>query len=456
MPTETFTNDGQEVTWTVPDGVTEVTVEAWGAHGAGGNAYASATTSDTKASNSAGSGGVGSKAEAVVSVSPGDTVVMEIAAAASGTGGGYPNGTDGETRQGGFGEYANAESGGGGGSTNVKINGTVVVSAAGGGGGGAASSVLSYQYDEIDSDASGGADASGRGANDAYAETTLFDGPISASANGGTAGGSTFVSSTDDSASNSRAAAAGGAGGGSSGTQGGAGGADVTVENDAAVSAAAGGAGGSNYFGPSTSNTSTVDSASAPSNYGNGEVQITYVQPPDPPTALSASVGSRQVDLTWENDPDGYDSIEVYRAMTSGGETTNDYTLIDTVGGTEASYTDAGLLDGERYFYRVRGISGGNSVGWSNEGDGVTTLPAPTSLTHPTTGDESAGYAWTANHNNGETRIEYRPAGEGDDWTTHETVARDVESATVDGLLNGEQYESRVVAQTEHAETEDT
>src|SRR5690554_3656209 len=61
MDEETFTSSG---TWTVPAGVTEITVEAWGAGGGGGN----------RTSNGyAGGGGGGAYSRSAVAVSSGQS-----------------------------------------------------------------------------------------------------------------------------------------------------------------------------------------------------------------------------------------------------------------------------------------------------------------------------------------------------------------------------------------------
>src|SRR5690554_1243072 len=77
MVVETFTSSG---TWTVPAGVTEITVEAWGAGGGGGN-----RTTD----GYAGGGGGGAYSRSSVLVAPGQTYSISIGGGgASGTPGG--------------------------------------------------------------------------------------------------------------------------------------------------------------------------------------------------------------------------------------------------------------------------------------------------------------------------------------------------------------------------------
>jgi hypothetical protein len=462
MPSETFTDDGQEVTWTVPGGVAEITIEAWGAAGGDGQINISGEDSDP-AFLATGQGGLGSYVSGSVAVAGGDTVTMRIGE--DGADGGWPDGGTGftETRdESNPDQTITAEAGDGGGSTAVEVEGDELLRAGGGGGGGAAGMGTTDDATGGASVGSGG-DANGGSGGDGSSDASFEFGSASASASGGSgSAGGEFAengntASVGESGQEQGAAASGPGGGGDSG--GGAGGVDTDSGNVVVAAAAGSGGAGDEFIAGSVSNTSTQNGTTSPNNGTAGQVTISYVQPPDPPSDFSVTGEGRECSLTWTNDPDGYDEIKVYRATQSGGETAADYTLVDTLDGTAESYTDddngAGLLDGERYYYRLRPLAGGSSLGWSNEDDATTVIPAPENLTHPVVGDESAAYAWTATHNNGETRVEYRRANEGDDWTTYETVDHETETATVDGLLTGEQYEGRVVAQTDHAETED-
>lgn len=459
---ESFTDEGQEIIWNVPDAVSEIIIEAYGARGGTGSASVTGSDVDSQSVTEA-SGENGGFAAGTYTVSPGDTVTMRIGE--RGGLGGWPDG--GGTRT----EAASnpdgtinvtAEGGEGGGSTRVDVEGVTVVHAGGGGGGGAAGAGENSEGASA-SDAGAGGYAHTQNGEDASATANYsasFSEYMATSTAGGgsSSGGSPFGSSTalEDVAIVAAASSGGGGGGDQAGDGGGV---DTARDNFAVSSASGGGGSGTAYVDSTATSPNTSNDATSPNNGSNGEVLIKYEQPPSPPSDLVVTGGSDQSVLEWTNDPDGYDEIEVYRATQSGGETVVDYSLVDTIDGAAESYTDddngAGLLDGERYYYRLRPLAGGSSLGWSNEADATTDTPAPTDLSHPVVEDKSAEYAWTANHDNGETRVEYRRAGEGDDWTTYETVDHETETATVDGLLTGEQYEGRVVAQTDHAETED-
>lgn len=169
-----------------------------------------------------------------------------------------------------------------------------------------------------------------------------------------------------------------------------------------------------------------------------------------------------EVTISWtKNDDNTGGRFEIWRATQSGAR--DNGSIIEDTDQSVTSYTDTDLLDGERYWYMVtRVTTDDDTVGGpittfadSNDLDGTTVLPPPTNLSSPAHTASSIDLTWSATHNNGDTRVEYRPSDVGS-WTTDQTVSRDTESATVDGLRNGEEYDLRVVAQTEHDSVEDT
>jgi len=104
-------------TWTVPAGVTSVTVEAWGGGGAGGSAYSG--TASTANNLRAGGGAGGSFASTTASVTPGQVINYTIGAGGVGAVEGFTHLTFGQS----------------GGSTSASLNNVTFVSALGGPGG---------------------------------------------------------------------------------------------------------------------------------------------------------------------------------------------------------------------------------------------------------------------------------------------------------------------------------
>jgi uncharacterized repeat protein (TIGR01451 family) len=122
-----FTGDVQ--TYTVPAGVTELTITALGAQGASGTGTVG------------GSGAAGGQASGTLVVVPGQILNIYVGGAASGQTGGYNGGGLGGSLVGPNQAGGTGNGGGGGGATDVRVGGTTlgdrVIVAGGGGGGGA-------------------------------------------------------------------------------------------------------------------------------------------------------------------------------------------------------------------------------------------------------------------------------------------------------------------------------
>lgn len=89
---------------------------------------------------------------------------------------------------------------------------------------------------------------------------------------------------------------------------------------------------------------------------------------PTVPDNITAAAGSGQITLSW-NPSSTATSYNIYRAMTSGDEGTTPYKS----GITSTSYVDAGLVNGETYYYTV---SANNSGGISKQSSEVSATPA--------------------------------------------------------------------------------
>jgi hypothetical protein len=129
--TVNFVYTGSVQTWVVPPGVTSITVDARGAEGGDG----------INPSNGDGQGGLGGRVEAIIPVTPGETLEIYVGGVGSigipgGGPGGFNGGGDGED------QYAPGSwmGGGGGGASDIRQGGSSlaerVIVAGGGGGGG--------------------------------------------------------------------------------------------------------------------------------------------------------------------------------------------------------------------------------------------------------------------------------------------------------------------------------
>lgn len=180
---------------------------------------------------------------------------------------------------------------------------------------------------------------------------------------------------------------------------------------------------------------------------------------PAAPSALSldASVED-EITASWTDNATFEDKYETKIRPT--GSATWDHR--DGLASDLTSYTFSGLDDGEEYEAFVRATiaqhrRGALDVYFFNDSTtvaAVTVLPAPTSLSSPAHDATSIDLSWTDNHDYGDTRVEYKPS-DAASWTTFATLAIGTNAETVTGLRNGELYDLRVVAQTEHTTTED-
>ena len=418
MPT--FDTPGQH-TYTVPSGVQTIRFTANGSGGGGGS---SADDDSTLGANDGGSGGVGGQAQGTLSVSPGDSYTLYVPSGGSGgaaDGAGGAGGSNGQDSGGAGTGGANRDQaiyggGGGGGGADAIVydNGTVLIAGEGGGGGGG-----------------GGAD------ND-----TAYGGPGGGGARGGEAGVD-YLGNVGNDGSGS-----GDGGDGGDGGTGEAGGAPGDPGNDGGASVAAaltntttttggGGAGGSGGSGFGVAGGSG----------GAGEVVIEEAPPAPSLTAVAVDAISIKVDI---GDTDNEDSAELEYKLSSEPTWTTAATF--AAGELPATETIIGLLNGRDYDVRITAT---NNVGSSSTAiTEQTVLPAPTNLTETDSRDSEIDISWTANHTNGSTRVEFREDDSGG-YQVFATLSYTETTDTISGLLNGQLYGIRVVAETEDAETVD-
>ncbi|OUR94317.1 hypothetical protein A9Q87_01330 [Flavobacteriales bacterium 34_180_T64] len=295
---QTFNYTGGSQNWTVPNGVTEIFIESWGAQG--GESDGSGTHGIVPA-------GLGGFAEGNLSVTPGQVLNLYI----GGQGdtntvyqglsqGGFNGGGDGIGGWSGNFNVGNGTSGGGGGASDIRVGGTALanrVIVAGGGGG----------SDSWSSSRTGG---HGGGLSGANGGGTASGGTQVA---GGTAGdGSSFPGALGIGGDGYNNLSQGHGTGGGGGYYGGGGG----------QHSSGGGGGGSSYIGGVSGGSTTGGVRS-----GNGMVTITW----------DAEIVVAQTDAT------GLSSGSTFPV----GTTTLEYTATDTSGLTTTCSFDVTITDTE-------------------------------------------------------------------------------------------------------------
>ncbi len=276
--TQTFSYTGAVQTFTVPAGVTSITLKAWGAQG--GNVI------DRLANSTGGKGGY---AEGTLSVTPGQTLYLNIGGqgSTSGTGGFNGGGAGGLAAAGGacYGGYG----GGGGGATDIRTVANTtsnrVLVAAGGGGSGRDYCNGGCQPCGYGGGGGGAGGATGTNGSAAYNGGSGYGGTGINYGGGATQSAGGIGGPSDGGGSNvgtAGALATGGngsagiydvaAGGGGGGYYGGGGGGGAS--NGTGV-AGGGGGGGSSYIGGVTSGSTSTGIQS-----GDGQIAISYSNPP--------------------------------------------------------------------------------------------------------------------------------------------------------------------------------
>ena len=277
----TFDYTGAEQTWTVPDGVTQVTLDVFGAQGG----------------NEAADGGNGGRATATITVTPGETLTIVV----GGQGhspfsggdalGGFNGGGNGGAPNGLPTAYYGS---GGGGASDVRISGTDLVHRVivAGGGGGAA--------DVFGPDGSGfggvGGGLTGGTGNSAYLPYASSGGV--GGNQDGTSGSGQLGTGSNGINSTSNVFNGVGAGGGGGGYYGGAGGSPGT------------GGGGGSGFGPA----GTVFESGVRS--GDGQVLLTYTPPDSTPPTTTIALSPTS--------PDGSNGWYVHQPTVTVGAVDND------------------------------------------------------------------------------------------------------------------------------------
>ncbi|MFC5500769.1 fibronectin type III domain-containing protein [Lysinimonas soli] len=423
--TQTFSYTGSTSTFTVPSGISALTLTIVGAEG--GNGGADATPAPPP-------GGYRGVVTGTIAVTPGQQLTVAVGShgatgpsqrnsgnASRPVGGSNPL----SAYQGGLGGAAGANGssgfgGAGGAASVVRVSGSDVVAAGGGGNGG------SGQY----------ASTQGHDATSTYTgrtDVTTTKGQDGINAND-------ICSAT--SCSNNDG---GGSGGGGGGAQGGAQG-DIQF-----------GAGTSNEwygFGGSVGQNSTAALPGLSTSYQyysdnvtDGSVVISYTTgSPAAPTALSGTAGNGSVNLIWTAPTDpGQSAISDYLVQYSSNGGSSWSVPVD-LGSTDTAGTVTGLSNGTAYIFQVAAV---NSVGtgvYSSSSPSVTPVGPPSAPTIGLVAAQDGALAFTVTApGSGAAVTGYDYRVDGGPWVT---VASPSTSLVIPGLINGTSYSIEVRAES--------
>ena len=415
MISQTFDYSGATQSWTVPQGVTKITVELWGAQG------------NQRNQTDALSRGLGGYVKADVNVTPGTTYTIyvgQVGQLVSTTGGiqAFGGALGG---RGGFDQLSGPPwgGGGGGGSSELRLGATRVLVAGGGGGGSGASANLNASpgYGGHGGGTSGQTGAtpptssgvfhSGSGGGGGSASTGGAGGSGGdLTGQAGSGGAGTAGSSTAGGNGGARSTNGYGGGGGGGGFFSGGGGGGGEGSSGSSIGGGGGGGGGSSYSGHTSIVSASVINTQGV-RQGNGRVIVSYVEAaPSVPSGITPAAGSvinvadptltatftvsavqarAKVEWTMATDAGFTQNVRVYRqpdsALQRGAISTASY----KVGSTPS---DEFLVQGTWYI-RARTIDeNGTTSNFSGQHSFRVEYP-PTTINHFPTGNNAIAFA---------------------------------------------------------------
>ncbi len=422
--TRTYSYTGSTDTFTVPAGISNLSIKIVGAEG--GNGGADATPAPP-------AGGYRGVVTGTLAVTPGDVLTVAVgahggtgasgvnagtAAAAGGSNplGGYAGGNGGLAGSRG----SSGEGGAGGGASVLRVGSADAVAAGGGGSGG------SGQF------------SSTRG----HTATATYQGRTDVTSTTGERGQNADDACVASSCSNDDG---GGSGGGGGGAQGGAAG-DIQF-----------GAGSSNEwygFGGSVGQNSTASLAGLTSSYEyysdnvtDGSIVISYTTgSPSAPTGVSGTTGDASVGLIWTAPTDsGQSDITDYLVHYSSDGGTTWSTAVD-MGGTATGGTITGLTNGTGYVFQVAAVSAAGTGAYSSSSPTVTPQgpPSAPAISAVTAQDGALSLSITA-PDSGAAVVGYDYRVDGGTWVG---VASPSTTLVIPGLINGTAYTVEVRAES--------
>ena len=179
-----------------------------------------------------------------------------------------------------------------------------------------------------------------------------------------------------------------------------------------------------------------MGSMSAPSN--EASATPAGLPPPPPPTGLSATAGDKSVKLAWTAST-GAASYNVYRGTATGAQ--NPTPVAMNV--ASPAYTDTGLTNGVKYFYKVAAVNANGTGDKSNEASATPAAipvgpPPPTGIS-ATAGNGQVALKWTAATGAASYNL-FRSTTSNGQGTTPVATGITGTAYTDTGLTNGTKY----------------
>src|SRR5438876_1179641 len=164
------------------------------------------------------------------------------------------------------------------------------------------------------------------------------------------------------------------------------------------------------------------------------------------PTALTATaVSSSQISLSWTDNSAAETGFKIEQSPVDDLR----FTQVATVGANVGAFTDSGLAEGTKYYYRVRAYNTLVNSGYTSEKNATTlsNLPlAPSGLTASVVSSSKITLAWTDNSNNETGFIISRKTGSGGTYADIHTTSENITTWSDTTVVDGTQYYYKVRA----------
>jgi hypothetical protein len=162
-----------------------------------------------------------------------------------------------------------------------------------------------------------------------------------------------------------------------------------------------------------------------------------------------------EIDLTWTNNADNADAVDVYRSANGGA-----WTPIGYLDPTTSTLADTGLSPTSTYAYEIQDQAYNSDTdevdytSFSTSGQITIPFAAPTGLTASAVSGSEVDLTWQNNADNADSVLVQRSSDGGSTWTTVDTVGAGTTTYADTGLGAGN-YAYQVVAQAYNGDTGD-
>ncbi len=173
------------------------------------------------------------------------------------------------------------------------------------------------------------------------------------------------------------------------------------------------------------------------------KITISNSAPAAPSNLITAHADYHYIDLSWNDNSFNETAFVIERSAGSAGS----WSVIDTLSGNSTSYSDTGLSDGTKYFYRVNCFNSYGVSAYTNELSVITHLPPPGNLYGFITPEKFISLTWEdSSQNETEFILERKNGSSGTYFALASLGANDTSYVDSVGLTPGQIYYYRVKA----------